>query len=70
MLKHEIPRDAAAISYSAWWSLSRYPGDSRAGRCLSGWMELHGTVVQLIIDLFPDRGYFSNPTLKSLPVHP
>lgn len=67
MLKHETPRDAAAISYFCLVAL--FPGilvivavvDAFLGR-----MDLHGIVVQLIIDLFPGSRLFLRSNLEDL----
>ncbi len=62
MLKHETPRDAAAISYFSLVAL--FPGILVIVAVVDaflGWMDLHGTVVQLIIDLFPgSRGFLKS----------
>lgn len=67
MLKHETPRDAAAISYFCLVAL--FPAilvivalvDAFLGR-----MDLHGTVVQLIIDLFPGSRLFLRSNIEEL----
>jgi membrane protein len=59
MLKHEIPRDAAGISYFCLFALipSILVIISLADAFL-GWMDLKRTVIQCIIDLFPGSRQF------------
>ena len=67
MLKHETPRDAAAISYFSLVAL--FPGILVTGAVVDkflGWMNLHGAVVQLIIDLFPGSRHFLRSNLEEL----
>jgi len=67
MLKHEIPRDAAAISYFSLVAL--FPAILVIVALVDaflGWMDLHGTVVQLIIDLFPGSRLFLKSNLEEL----
>jgi membrane protein len=54
MLKHEAPRDAAAISYFSL--IAMFPATLVMVAVVDafwGWMNLHGTVIQLIVDFFP-----------------
>jgi membrane protein len=67
MLKHETPRDAAAISYFSLVAL--FPGILVIVAVVDaflGWMNLHGAVVQLIIDLFPGSRIFLKSNLEEL----
>ena len=67
MLKHETPRDAAAISYFSLVAL--FPGMLVIVAVVDaflGWMNLHGTVVQLLIDLFPGSRMFLKSNLEEL----
>jgi membrane protein len=67
MLKHEIPRDAAAISYFSLVAL--FPAILVIVALVDaflGWMDLHGTVVRLIIDLFPGSRLFLKSNLEEL----
>jgi membrane protein len=61
MLRPEIPRDAAAISYFSMIALipSILVMISLADALL-GWMDLHGTVIQRIVALFPGSLLQSN----------
>ncbi len=67
MLKHETPRDAAAISYFSLVAL--FPGILVIVAVVDaflGWMNLHGAVVQLIVDLFPGSHSFLKSNLDEL----
>ena len=67
MLKHEAPRDAASISYFSLIALFPaslvivYIADALLGR-----MDLHGTVVDLILYLFPGSNRFLRSNLNEL----
>jgi len=67
MLKHEAPRDAASISYFSLIALFPaslvivYMADALLGR-----MDLHGTVVDLILYLFPGSNRFLRSNLNEL----
>jgi membrane protein len=67
MLKHEAPRDAASISYFGLVALFPamllivYLADG-----FLGWMDLHGIVVELILDLFPGSNIFLRSNLNEL----
>jgi membrane protein len=67
MLKHETPRDAAAISYFSLVAL--FPGILVIVAVVDaflGWMNLHGAVVQMIIDLFPGSRLFLKSNMDEL----
>jgi membrane protein len=67
MLKHETPRDAAAISYFSLVAL--FPGMLAMIALVDkslGWMNLHGAVIQLIIDLFPGSPHFLRSNLEEI----
>jgi membrane protein len=67
MLKHETPRDAAAISYFSLVAL--FPAILvmvALADTLLGWMNLHGTVVRLIVHLFPGSRMFLRSNLAEL----
>jgi membrane protein len=67
MLKHETPRDAAAISYFSLVAL--FPAFLvivAFADTLLGWMNLHRTVVKLIVDLFPGSRIFLRSNLEEL----
>lgn len=67
MLKHETPRDAAAVSYFSIVAL--VPAilfiDALVDAFL-GWMNLHRTVVRLIVDLFPGSHLFLRSNLEEI----
>jgi membrane protein len=59
MIRHETPRDAAAISYFSLFAL--FPSTLllvALADSLFGWMNLHKRVLQGIISLFPGSGQF------------
>jgi membrane protein len=67
MLKHETPRDAAAISYFSLVAL--FPGILVIVAVVDaflGWMHLHGAMVQMITDLFPGSRLFLKTNLEEL----
>jgi membrane protein len=67
MLKHETPRDAAAISYFSLVAL--FPAILvmvALADTMLGWMNLHGTVVRLIVHLFPGSRLFLRSYLAEL----
>jgi membrane protein len=67
MLKHQTPRDAAAISYFSLVAL--FPAILvmvALVDTLLGWMNLHGTVVRLIVHLFPGSRVFLRSNLADL----
>jgi membrane protein len=67
MLKHETPKDAAAISYFSLVAL--FPGILVIVALVDaslGWLNLHSTVVQLIVDLFPGSRRFLRTNLEEL----
>src|SRR5512136_1675574 len=67
MLKHETPRDAAAISYFSLVAL--FPGILVIVALVDaflGWMNIHGTIVKLIVDLFPGSHLFLRSNLEEL----
>lgn len=67
MLKHEAPRDAASISYFSLIAL--FPAILVIVYLVDaflGWMDLHRTVVELIIDLFPGSSIFLRSNLEEL----
>jgi membrane protein len=74
LLSHETPRDAAAISYFSLVAL--FPAILvmiAVVDAFLGWMNLHRTVIQHIISLFPGsrqflRSYLSDITALSTPV--
>jgi membrane protein len=67
MLRHEAPRDAASISYFSLIALFPailvigYLADAFLGR-----MNLHGIVVQVVLDLFPGSDEFLRSNLDEL----
>ena len=67
MLKQEAPKDAASISYFSLIALFPailvivYLADT-----LLAWMDLHGIVVELILDLFPGSNIFLRSSLNEL----
>jgi membrane protein len=67
MLRHEAPRDAASISYFSLIALFPailvvvYLADAFLGR-----MNLHGIVVEVILDLFPGSNIFLRSNLDEL----
>jgi len=67
MLNHEIPRDAAGISYFGLIAL--FPSILVAVALVDaflGWMNLHGTVVQRIVILFPGSRQFLRSNLNEI----
>ncbi len=74
MLKHEAPRDAASISYFSL--IAMFPATLVMIAVVDafwGWMNLHGTVIQLIVGLFPGshqllRSDLNEITTPSTPV--
>ena len=67
MLKHEAPRDAAAISYFSLIAL--FPATLLIvylADALLGGMKLHGTVMELVLDLFPGSNLFLRSSLNEL----
>jgi membrane protein len=67
MLKHETPRDAAAISYFSLVAL--FPAILvmvALADTMLGWMNLHGTVVRLIVHMFPGSRLFLRSYLAEL----
>ena len=67
MLKHEIPRDAAAISYFGLVAL--VPAILvliALADAFLGWMNLHGTVVSRIVTLFPGSRQFLRSNLNEI----
>jgi membrane protein len=67
MLKHETPRDAAAISYFSLVAL--FPGILVIVAVVDaflGWMNLHGALEQMIFDLFPGSRLFLKSNLEEL----
>ena len=67
MLKHEIPRDAAGISYFCLVAL--VPAILvliALADAFLGWMNLHGTVVQRIVALFPGSRQFLRSNLSEI----
>jgi membrane protein len=67
MLKHETPRDAAAISYFSLVAL--FPAILvivALADALLGRMNLHGTVVRLIVGLFPGSRIFLRSNMEEL----
>ena len=68
MMKHEAPRDAASISYFSLIAL--FPAILvmvAAADAFLGWMDLHGTVIKLIVDLFPGSRQLLSSDLKTFP---
>lgn len=67
MLKHEVPRDAAGISYFGLVAL--FPAILVLVAVVDaflGWMNLHETVVQSIIALFPGSRLFLSANLNEI----
>lgn len=67
MLKHEAPRDAAAISYFSL--IAMFPAILVMVAVVDafwGWMNLHGTVIQLIVDFFPGSRQLLRSDLNDL----
>jgi membrane protein len=67
MLNHEIPRDAAGISYFGLIAL--VPSILVAVALVDaflGWMHLHGTVVQRVVALFPGSRQFLRSSLSEI----
>lgn len=67
MLKHEAPKDAASISYFSLIAL--FPAILvivHLADTLLAWMDLHGIVVELILDLFPGSNIFLRSNLNDL----
>jgi YihY family inner membrane protein len=67
MLRHEVPRDAAGISY--FTLLALFPAIliilSLADSFL-GWMNPHYTIIQTIVDLFPGSRQFISSSLLEI----
>ena len=69
MLKNEVPRDAASISYFSLIAL--FPAILVIVFMVDaflGWMNLHGVVVEMILDLFPGSNIFLRSSLDELTV--
>jgi membrane protein len=67
MLTHEVPRDAAGISYFSLFAL--FPAILVVIAVVDaflGWMNLHRTVIQQIVDLFPGSRQFLRSNLNEL----
>ncbi len=67
MLKNEAPRDAASISYFGLIAL--FPAILVIVFMVDaflGWMNLHGVVVEMILDLFPGSNIFLRSNLDEL----
>ncbi len=67
MLSHEVPRDAASISYVSLVAL--FPAILvmiAVVDAFLGWMNLHRTVIQRIVDLFPGSRQFLRSNLSEL----
>jgi membrane protein len=67
ILRHEVPRDAAAISYFGLVAL--FPSIIVIIALVDaflGWMNLHNRVLQRIIDLFPGSGQFLKSNLSEI----
>jgi membrane protein len=67
MLKHEAPRDAASISYFSLIAL--FPAILVMISLVDdflGWINLHGTVIESIIDLFPGSRIFLRSNLNEI----
>lgn len=67
MLRHEIPRDAASISYFGLVALVPTILVLIAlADAFLGWMNLHGTVVQRVVALFPGSRQFLRSNLNEI----
>ncbi len=67
MLKHEVPRDAAGISYFGLVAL--FPAIIVLIALVDaflGWMDLHDTVLNRIVDLFPGSHQFLSSNLDEI----
>jgi len=67
MLRHEVPRDAAGISYFALLAL--FPAIIVLIAIVDvflGWMDLHDTVLKRIVDLFPGSHQFLSSNLDEV----
>jgi membrane protein len=67
LLRNEVPRDAAAISYFALVAL--FPAIIVIVALVDaflGWMNLHNRVLQRIVDLFPGSGPFLRSNLPEI----
>jgi membrane protein len=67
MLTHEIPRDAAGISYFGLIALvPTILVLLSLADALLGWMNLHGIVIQAVISLFPGSRQFLRSNLNEI----
>jgi membrane protein len=67
MIKHEVPRDAAGISYFSLVAL--FPATLvliALADAFLGWMNLHRTVIQRIVALFPGSRQFLRSNLSEI----
>lgn len=67
MLRHEVPRDAAGISY--FTLLALFPAILiiiALADTFLGWMNLHNTVIQSVVDLFPGSRQFIRSSLDEI----
>lgn len=67
MLRHEVPRDAAGISY--FTLLALFPAILSIialADTFLGWMNLHNPVIQSVVDLFPGSRQFIRSSLEEI----
>jgi membrane protein len=67
MLHHEVPRDAASISY--FWLLALFPAILIIITLVDtflGWLDLHDIVIESIVALYPGSHQFIESTLNEI----